>query len=147
MGSRDRPFTTKPPSALRFRSEGAHADILEAHGVDHAGSALVDARRRVAFDGLARQTLHYEAAQRVEIQQFLEFHAVSEGAAGRQHGIAQSDAAEGRAEIGRHSPKASPSTRPSEEEGGATPMARASVGATSTLCTGDSKTPAGNCGP
>ena len=41
-----------------------------------------------------------------------------------------------------HSPSASPSTRPSEEEGGATPMARASVGATSTASTGDSKTPA-----
>ena len=127
--------------------EGAHADILQADRVDHAAFALIHARRRIAFDGLARQALHHEAAQRVEIHQLFEFHSVSEGAAGRQHRVAQCDAAKRRPQVRRHSPKASPSTRPSEEEVGATPMARARVGATSTLCTGDSKTPAGNCGP
>jgi len=49
--------------------------------------------------------------------------------------------------LGPHGRNASPSTRPTLEDGAATPMARASVGAMSTLSTGASKTPARNCGP
>ena len=97
--------------------EGADSDILQADGVDHAGFAFVDPRRRVAFDRLARQAFDHEAAEGVEIHQFFELHSVGEGAAGRQNRIAQSDAAERRSEVWRHSAKASPSTRPSRRRG------------------------------
>src|SRR5581483_2909501 len=73
--------------------ERAYADVLESDGVDHPGFGLHHARRRVAFDGLARESLDYESAERVEVHQLLEFQAVAEGPGCRQHRVSKLDSA------------------------------------------------------
>ena len=71
-----------------FGDEGAHSHVLQADGIDHAGLGFIDARRGVPFDGLARQALHHQAAQRVEIHLLLKLHSIAERAGGRDHGVA-----------------------------------------------------------
>ena len=83
-----------------FADEGADADVLQADGIDHAARGFVDPRRRVAFDRLARKPFHHQAAERVEVHQLLEFEAVAKRARGRQDGVAQRDAAQGRRQGG-----------------------------------------------
>ena len=102
MGSRERPFTTRLPSALRSSSEA-------------------------------------------------NLHTTSESAGSGDDRIAQRDTAQADRERGipcaAYSASASARTRPVEEEGGATPQARAIVGARSTASTGDSNAPARKRGP
>src|SRR5207249_6055794 len=119
-----------------------HTDILQTDRVDHPGSGLVHTRWRIAFHRLAREAFHHQAAERVQIHQLFEFHAVGECAGSRQHRIAQPNPAQSCGQVSAaglaHSTKASPSTRPIPDEGAETPMARASVAATSTDSTGPS---------
>ena len=59
--------------------EGAHADVLQADGVDHAGFGLPQARRRIAGDRLARKSFDHQAAHGVQIGDAGEFDAVAVG--------------------------------------------------------------------
>src|SRR5262249_28155087 len=77
-----------------FFHERAHAYVLQADRVDHAKLGLIDARWRITFDRFARESLHYETTERVEIYQFLEFHAIGECARSGQYRVAKPDAAQ-----------------------------------------------------
>ena len=79
--------------------EGAHADVLQADGVDHAGGGLDDARRGVAGHRLAREALGDEAADAVERDDVLELDPVAEGSAGCDDGRAKLDAGYGDAHV------------------------------------------------
>ena len=57
-------------------------------------SRFPDAWRGIAVHRFARQALHHQAAERVQIDKPLEFDAVSECSRGRQHRIAERDAAQ-----------------------------------------------------
>ena len=76
--------------------EGLDADVLEADRVQHPGRRLGDARRRVPGARLEREALGDEAADPAQVQERRQLAAVAEGARGRQHRVAQRDAARGR---------------------------------------------------
>jgi len=129
----------------------ADSDVLQPDGVDHAARGFPHARWQIAFDGFPRQALHHQAAERVEIQQALKFHAVRESAGGGDDRIAQRDTTQAGGQRGipgaAHSASASARMRPVDEEGGGTPQARARVGARSIASTDDSNNPLRNRGP
>src|SRR5262249_41669918 len=79
--------------------EGAHADVFEPDGVQHAGRGLAEARGRSALHRLAGEPLCNKTAQLSEIYEVGEFQAISERAAGREDGIAESEGAHGDAQV------------------------------------------------
>src|ERR1700690_1817150 len=82
--------------------EGAGADVLQADGVQHSGGGFIQARRRVADQGLARKAFDHESAQPLQVDDVFKFHAVAEGAAGGEDRVLQRDSGETDAEIGGH---------------------------------------------
>ncbi len=87
--------------------ERPHAYVLQPHRIDHARPSLPQSRRRIPLDGLARQSLHHDAAQLVQVDVLLELHAVAECSRGRNHGIPELDSAD----LDRQSRQMKPSLR------------------------------------
>src|SRR5438309_7188627 len=83
-----------------FFYESAGADVLQADGVKHAGGSLEDARRGIAGHGLRRESFGDKAAQLFQSDDFFEFNAVAEGAAGGENRILEANAAELDRQIG-----------------------------------------------
>ena len=81
--------------------ERGRADVLEADGVEHAGSGLPQTRRRIANHRFAGETFDHESAQLVEVNDILKLDAVAEGAAGGDDGVLELDASKAHAKIQR----------------------------------------------
>src|ERR1700690_2422186 len=82
--------------------EGAGPDVLQADGVQHSGGGFIQARRRVADQGLARKAFDHESAQPLQVDDVFKFHAVAEGAAGGEDRVLQRDSGKTDTEIGSH---------------------------------------------
>ena len=92
-----------------FGDERAHADILQADGVEHSGRRLAQARRRRARHGFEGQPFDDDAAEPVQIGEVGKLDAVAKGAAGGDNGIGKAH----RADIRRRDP-----LRPDAAHGG-----------------------------
>ena len=66
-----------------------HAGILKAYGIDHAGGAFRDPRRRIAEPGMQGGPFEGKGSQAVDIIKLRKFLSKAEGAAGGDHGIVQ----------------------------------------------------------
>jgi hypothetical protein len=85
-----------------LREELFDADVLEPDGVDHAGGGFYEARGLVAGHGLARDAFSDKATDFPEVDDLLEFNAVTKGAAGGNDRVDQVEAAEANAHVRLH---------------------------------------------
>lgn len=77
-----------------FRDKRADAHILQAHGVEHTGGSLAQARRRGTFHRLEGKSFDDDAAEPVQIHEVSELDAVAKRTACGQNGIRKTQSAD-----------------------------------------------------
>ena len=82
-----------------FVDEAAHADALQADGVQHAGRRFDDARRRMAFALVEEQALDGDAAERRQVDEVGVLDAVAEAAARGDQRVLEGQRADANGEI------------------------------------------------
>ena len=89
-----------------FGKECGRANILQADGIQHSGSGLIQARRRISGHRFLGETFDHQSAKPVEMHDVFEFDAITEGAGSGDDRILQLDAREADAQVriadGRH---------------------------------------------
>ncbi len=82
-----------------FVDESARANVLQPDRVQHSGSGLKQARRRIADHRLTRQTLGHKAAQLFQRDDIFKFDAVTKRPTGGQHRILKTDSGKAHAQV------------------------------------------------
>ncbi len=77
-----------------FADDGANAGVLQAHGVEHAGGRVGDARGGVAKARFLRGALEGEGAEYVDVVPLGKLVAIAERSAGGDDGVVQRPAGE-----------------------------------------------------
>src|SRR6266851_2067264 len=73
---------------------GRRAAALQPYGVEHPAGCLTDSWGGRALHGFAREPLHDNSAETVQITEVGEFNSVAEGAAGNKDGIPKTQRAD-----------------------------------------------------
>ena len=88
-----------PELGQLFIDEGTCPDVLQADRVQHPGCGFVQARGRVSCHRLAREALHDESAELVEMHDILKFQAVAERPAGSDDRVLQLNSGEAHMQV------------------------------------------------
>ena len=96
-----------------FGDKCAHANILQADGIEHSGRGFAEARSRRPGHRFEGKPFDDDSAEPVQIHEVGKFHAVAEGAAGGKNGVGKAQRANVYGEVycGWHIHRGDSSTR------------------------------------
>ena len=83
-----------PQQRQFFCNKPARSDVLKADRIDHSRASFPKPGGSVSPNRFARETLYDDSAQRTEVDQFLEFNSIREGARSGNNGISESNPAD-----------------------------------------------------